>query len=328
MNLPPQEITIAVPVYKRRQYIKQAVASALNQSIPVRVVVVEDPSSDSTLETFVRDEFGSRIEFVKSPKWRGQFGNLNLCLDVCTTEWISILHDDDYLAPGFVEGMIELVRHAPNRALYRGQTILVDEHGQPEPNRPIPRLHGDWQGLALQDILYGSFPFAGQMFKLSTAKELGGFHEHCFFCGDWEMWARLIARGGAAQTGKVLAYCRSHDSWDRITNTSMRKGRHLATTYVQQKRILALLPRDSKIGFDRSAFLRDHPIPVRFLLRYGASLSPRLLAYHVGLLLLSRPPHQGYAIYQRCAKVGGVRFVRLSSMLWNRLNQGASQHLL
>jgi glycosyltransferase involved in cell wall biosynthesis len=321
MSVSANQITIAVPIYKRRQFVKQAVSSALDQSVPVRVMVVEDPGPDPTLESLVKGEFGPRIEYVKSPKWHGQFGNLNLCLDVCATEWISILHDDDYLAPGFVEAMIDLARHAPGEALYRGQTVFVDEHGQPTGEIPLRPVHGDWQRIGLRDIVYGPFPFPGQLFKVSTAKELGGFRESSCFCGDWEMWAKLIARGGAAETAIVVAYNRCHESWDRVTNAAVRNGRHISTTFVQQKRILALLPAGSKIRFDRVAFQKQNPMSIRFLLRHGASLRPRLLAYHVRLLLLSRPPHWQYAVYQQCARIGGAGFVRLSSRLWNRLHR-------
>jgi glycosyltransferase involved in cell wall biosynthesis len=321
MSLLAHQITIAVTVYNRRQFVKQAVASALDQTVPVRVIVVEDCGPDPTLESFVKDEFGSRIEYIRNPSRRGLFGNWNACMGLCATEWLSILHDDDYLAPGFVEAIIELARQAPGQALYLGQSVVVDEEGQPLAGNKLRPLNGDWKRIGLQDIVFGPFPFPGHVFKVSAARELGGFRESSYYCGDWEMWARLIARGGGAQTAKLAGYLRSHASWERGTNAVIRSGRQMPTTFVQQKRILALLPEDSKIGFDRAAFHQQSPLPVKFLLRYGASLRPRLLDYHVRLLLLSRPPHWRYAFYQQCAKVGGSRFVRLTSRLWNRMRR-------
>jgi hypothetical protein len=48
------------------------------------------------------NEIGPKIEYARNPRRRGPFGNWNACMDLCATEWLSILHDDDYLAPGFV----------------------------------------------------------------------------------------------------------------------------------------------------------------------------------------------------------------------------------
>jgi hypothetical protein len=46
-------------------------------------------------------------------------------------------------------------------------------------------------------------------------------------------------------------------------------------------------------------------------------MSPRLLRYHVGLLRLSRAPHWRYAVFQRLTRLGGARFVKLMSWIWN-----------
>jgi glycosyltransferase involved in cell wall biosynthesis len=322
MSLLANQITIAVTVYNRRYFLKQAVASAVNQSVPVRVVVVEDCGPDPDLESFIRGEFGPRVEYIRNPRRRGLFDNWNACMEACATEWLSILHDDDYLAPVFAEAMIDLARQAPSHALYFGRTILVDNQGQPTGGNPTRPVERDWHIIGLGDILYGPpFAFPGQLFKVSAAKELGGFRQSSYYCGDWEMWAKLIARGGAAQTEKAVAYFRSHDSCDRETNAIVRNGRQIPATFVQHKRVLALLPADSKVRLDRAAFYKQSPLPVQFLLRHAATLRPRLLAYHVGLLLLSRPPHWRYAVYQQCARLGGSAFVRLSSKLWNRLHR-------
>jgi glycosyltransferase involved in cell wall biosynthesis len=322
MSLLADQITIAVTVYNRRQYIKQAVASAVNQSIPVRVVVLEDCGPDPTLESFVKDEFGPKIEYIRNSRRRGLFGNWNACMDVCATEWLSILHDDDYLAPGFVESMIELADRAPGKALYFGRTIVVDERGKTLGENPIRPVNEDWHSVNLRDIVDGPpFSFPGQLFNVSAAKKVGGFRESSYYCGDWEMWAKLIAIGGATQSAKVSAFNRCHESLDKGTNAVIRNGRQIPATFVQQKRVFALLPEDSKIRFDRVAYQSRHPVPVLFLLRYGASWRPRLLVYHLRLLLLSRPPHWPYAVYQWCARVGGTGFVRLSSKLWNRMRR-------
>jgi glycosyltransferase involved in cell wall biosynthesis len=322
MSLQANQITIAVTVYNRRQFIKQAVASALNQTIPVRVLVVEDCGPDPALEALVKDEFGSKIEYIRNSRRRGLFGNWNACMDVCATEWLSILHDDDYLAPGFVEAMIDLSRQAPGSALYFGQTIRVDEQGKSATESQFPPVDGEWRRIGLRDALDSTpFPFPGQLFKISAAKEVGGFRENSYYCGDWEMWTKLIARWGAAQTAKVVACVRCHDSWDRGTSAVIRNGCRIPATIVQQKRVLALLPADSRIGFDWAAYRSANPLAVLFLLRYGASLRPLLLGYHLRLLLRSRSPHWRYAVYQQCARAGGASFVRLSSRLWNRLHR-------
>lgn len=323
MSLLANQITIAVTVYSRRQFIKQAVASAVNQSMPVRVVVVEDCGPDPALESFVKAEFGARIEYIRNSRRRGLFGNWNACLNACATEWVSILHDDDFLAPGFVEAMIELEKEAPGCALYLGRTLIVDEHGKPTPEQDGRTVSAPWMKRDLTDILYMPFSFPGHLFRGSDAKAVGGFRETSFMCGDWEMWAKLITLGGAAQSRRVVAFNRIHEGWDRGSNQAVRSGRYLPTAFAQHKRILALLAKSRALKRDRMDWQRRFPMSIRFLLRYGQTLSPRLLRYHVRLLLLSPAPHWRYALFQNMTRIGGVGFVKLASKIWRRLSSFA-----
>src|SRR5580658_7936336 len=106
LELRPEDITIAITVYSRREFVLGAIRSALAQTIPVKVIVVED-CGDPALRDFVLREFGSRIEYFRNPRNRGLFDNWNACLEYCRTPWISILHDDDLLHPIFVETMLK-----------------------------------------------------------------------------------------------------------------------------------------------------------------------------------------------------------------------------
>ena len=324
----PENITIAVTVYNRRQYVKQAIASALDQTAPVRVLVVEDCGPDSTLEGFVKAEFGSRIEYVRNPRRRGLFGNWNACLEWCRTEWISILHDDDFLAPNFVETILKLAGAAPGLDLYFGQTVLVNEQGEPVPGSPFPAVAGPWKKIALTDVLYGSpLSFPGQLFRVASALGAGGFRASSCYCGEWEMWAKLIARGGAAQTREFLGFFREHGAWDRGTNQVLRSGKAIPAAIVQHKRVLALLPPEGRIRFNRRDYQRRRPIPVMCLLRFGQTMSPRLLRYHAGLLRLSRAPHWRYVVFQQLTRLGGARFVKLMSWIWNRCRGDSEKRL-
>jgi glycosyltransferase involved in cell wall biosynthesis len=317
-RMDPKQITIAITVYNRRQYLKQAISSALAQTIPVRVMVVEDCGPDPSLQSFVKSEFGARIEYVRNPKRRGLFGNWNACLELCQTEWITILHDDDFLAPEFIEAIIELETEAPGCALYLGRTLVVNERGEPAPEQDSRTVPGRWMKRELMDILYLPFWFAGHLFRVSDATAVGGFRATSFMCGDREMWANLIALGGAAQSSRVVAFNRGHEGWDRGSIQAARSGRHIPTTIAQHKRILALMPRSKALKFDRIGWQRRSPMSTRFLLRYGGTLSPRLLRYHVRLLLLSPAPHWRYAVFQHLTRMFGPGFVRCASALWNR----------
>src|SRR5271168_1455616 len=117
MQLRAADITIAITVFNRRDYVLGAMRSALEQTVPVKVIVVEDCGPDKGLRDFIVDEFGSRVEYFRNPRNRGLFDNWNACMEYCRTTWFSILHDDDLLLPDFVEKMLKVAAEAPGRGL-------------------------------------------------------------------------------------------------------------------------------------------------------------------------------------------------------------------
>jgi glycosyltransferase involved in cell wall biosynthesis len=319
MELKPEHITIAVTVYNRRDYVLDAIHSALAQTVPVKVVVVEDCGPDAGLREFVTREFGNRIQYFRNPKNRGLFDNWNACIEYCPTPWLSILHDDDQLRPDFVATMLALTQNAPGRALYHGQSVVLDEN---ERLIPGPRLitNGGWRDIDLVEIADQHFimMFAGNLFSVAAARAIGGARPNSYYTGDWDLWFRLAVRGGAAQTAAEVAVARSHEGADRGSTRVERMGWRWALENVQRKRNLALLRREKGIviPFDRTKHLKESPIQSRVLMRYANGYSRRLLNYNAWLFTHSTPPHARYAFLQLLVRLFGPRFLNWRN--WSR----------
>lgn len=321
----PEQVTIAVTVFSRRQYIKRAVASALAQTQPVRVIVVEDCGPDRGLQEFVTAEFGERIEYFRNPARRGLFDNWNACLEHCQTAWLSILHDDDYLTPNFVASMVKLSQQQPECGLYYGHYEVVDDQGNFRPELGVPPVAGESQRIQLSD-LYQSTPiaFAGTLFGADAVRSVGGFNPHSQFAGDWEMWSKLVARYGGAATRDQVSYVLSHYGTDRGSIVVMRSGKAQALNYVQRKRIVAMLKaQGTTLPIDRRRDQALMPVSVRMLLECGGSMSPRLLRYNLKLLALSRSPNWAHAGAKVLFGAAGWRGVRMASRVWNRFKAAA-----
>ena len=317
VGMSPEEITIAVTVYNRRQFLRQAIASALNQTVPVRVIVVEDCGPDATLREFVRKEFGSRIEYFRNPRRRGLFDNWNVCLELCQTPWLSILHDDDFLEPTFIGTMLDLAHKAPDCGFYFGQASIVDHHGKFLRDVPLPASDAYHQVDLLSFANANPVLFPGQLLRVDYARLLGGFRATSLFAGDWEMWFKLSAAYGSAQTRQAVAFVRAHGGDERGTRQIERSGKKFGVDNVQRKRNLAILRRMGwHVTFERQP-RGWAPLPSRLLLEHAATYSPRLLCYNFRLFLNSEPPHWRYALFQAVVRILGPGFVRLLSRIWN-----------
>lgn len=324
----PGEITIAVTVFDRRDFIEQALASALAQSLPVRVMVVEDYSPDAGLQSFVVSKFGSRITYHRNSRRRGLFDNWNACLEQCPTPWLCLLHDDDFLAPDFVEAMVELAGEIPGKGLYYGRCSFVDSSGRIAVTPPAP-AGPRWRAAdVVSAALFNPVTFPGELFRADYARALGGFRPTSLFTGDWDMWFKLALHHGAAGTSRVVGNSRSHQAEGRGTVRVERNGKYQALIAMQAKKNTALLrQRGIAVRYDRKAALKSYPVPARYLLENAAGFSPRMLAYNVGQLLCSTPAHSVHRTFQTLARWLGPGFVKAASKLCNTLKgSGRSQH--
>ena len=97
------KITIAIPVYERYEYFEEALNSAINQSVTCRIIVVDNASQTKSFETQITKTANSNIKYYRNHKNLGMVGNWNECIKLTTTEWLTILHDDDILFPDFIK---------------------------------------------------------------------------------------------------------------------------------------------------------------------------------------------------------------------------------
>jgi glycosyltransferase involved in cell wall biosynthesis len=318
MPLRPEDITIAVTVYSRRDFVLGAIRSALNQTIPVRVIVVEDCGPDAGLRDFILSEFGNRIVYFCNPKNRGLFDNWNACMEYCTTPWLSILHDDDSLEPCFVEAMLSLAELAPTRGIYFGQSALLHEGRL---SQPPPATWNRWRDIEAAELAESCFVmFPGQLFRIQDAKAVGGFRKTSYLTGDWELWFNVVLRSGGAQSDRVVSTVRSHFGKDRGSSLVERRGVKWVLDNVQRKRNLLKLRREKgiSVSFDRAKFLKDSPIPSRLLLRDAHWFSPRMLNYNAWVFKNSAAPNIAYRALQAAVGLFGPATLRGCSKLWNR----------
>lgn len=317
-----KNITIAITVYDRQDYLRRAISSALTQCCAgqPQVIVVEDCGPDANLRETITNEFRESIQYLRNPRRRGLFDNWNACIEACQTPWLCILHDDDFLEPTFVESMTELSVAVPGRALYYGLANVVDAAGnllEEQPRSESLKWHeldlGDW-------ARYDPVCFPAQLFNVAAARAVGGFRAASRYCADWEMWFKLALNYGTAATNRVVANYREHHSIGRGTSDVDISGRKYACVNMQRKRHMAWLrQRKPAVRFNRRALFNESPLPSRFILQYGYAFPRRMLRYNAGLLLISTAPHFGYRLVQVFATLFSWRSLRVASSLFNLL---------
>ncbi len=108
------KVLIIIVTYNGEKWIEQCIQSALNSSIPVDIFVVDNGSTDSTLEILKR--YGCKIVLTKTDTNLG-FGKANnLGLQYAIEkeyDYVYLLNQDAYLEPNTIEEMLNISQKHP-----------------------------------------------------------------------------------------------------------------------------------------------------------------------------------------------------------------------
>lgn len=184
------KVTIAIPCYERKDFFKEAIDSALNQTVKCKIIAVDNNSSHRYFEEVCREK---GISYYRNETNIGLYPNIGRCFELSETEYVKILDDDDILSPVYIESFLKAIEKYPDTDIFFSN---YDEliSGKEESHDYI--MPFGYLGPGKKIIEYGikydlSFPFMSstirktKIFKKSNLKSIeGGF--------DWE-WIYSLA---------------------------------------------------------------------------------------------------------------------------------------
>jgi len=323
MLLRGEDISIGVTVFRRLDYLEQALESAVNQTIPVKVCLYDDGCEDHDGLKRILDRFSGRVMYSRNPENLGLFQNMNQCIWKSPTPWVSVLHDDDALAKDFVERILAVAPKVDQCSLFVGGTTYINFTNHPfYIKNEHPEI--EWRHVPVEELaVKNPCSFPGQLMLAATAIKLGGFPEKSLYTGDWELWFKLTQAGGTVQLGANLSYYRSHLDTNRGTTVANRSGRKFACCAAQVKRNLARLRAGGhEPRFDRTQWLHDQSPLYRDLLVYSWTMPGWLLRYNRQLLLLTKRTTYASRALNLVSKIfgnPGLRLAGLARLLGERL---------
>jgi glycosyltransferase involved in cell wall biosynthesis len=128
---PAPEVAVVIGAYDRDTYLRDAVRSVLEQTVPrssVEILVTknfEGPELDAEL---ARDGVMTRLDR------EGRIGTWLLnAIRATRAPIVTLLDDDDLYAPGRLARLLEVFREHPEVGFYRNRVEMVDPDGRPLP---------------------------------------------------------------------------------------------------------------------------------------------------------------------------------------------------
>ena len=207
--------SVMLPTFEPDEKLLAALRSVLAQALPpaaMQITVVDDASTPGLTRSLVRTaDPDGRVEVVEHEQRLGLAGNWNRAIALARGELVHLLHQDDYVRPGFFAAIDRGLRAAPGAGRAFCRSRIVDGAGRPikasSRLRWLAGLIPDWLP-AIAERQRIQTPAA--VVRRSTYETLGGFRPELSQAVDWEMWVRIAAAYPVWYEPRCLAVYRRH----------------------------------------------------------------------------------------------------------------------
>ena len=217
----PPRVSVVVPSYNHRPYLEEALASALETSLPLELVVVDDGSTDGSTELLGSwAEKDGRLRYYPQEN-AGAHAALNRGIALARGELVLILNSDDVFLPGRIEVLADAFAADPGLALAGSWLEVIDTAGKKlgikEGWRSLPPPWQKKDGLGrLGDpalsLLESNYLSTTSNFAFRRSSAAGRPFRNLRYAHDWNFALELAARGSVLLLEEPLVKYRVHPS--------------------------------------------------------------------------------------------------------------------
>ncbi len=93
--------SIVIPVFNRAHLVSRAINSALAQTVPCEILLVDHGSTDNIAT--VASHYGKRIRYIRRDVDQGPIASWKDGAEQATSEYLHFTYDDDWIQPKFIE---------------------------------------------------------------------------------------------------------------------------------------------------------------------------------------------------------------------------------
>ncbi len=128
----PKTLGISIPTYKRPDFLKKCILSAIKYSnnIPIQIFVVDDSLSNTN--DSVIDELTHKYDFIHYTKNTVNLGidkNISACIDICSCDYSWVIGEDDVFLPGSIERVYNAIQKGNYEFIFSNYSYADENHG-------------------------------------------------------------------------------------------------------------------------------------------------------------------------------------------------------
>lgn len=197
------KVSIHIISFNQKDYIAEAIESAVKQDYSnLEVVISDDASTDGTAEIIstYQQRYPHRIVSLLNKNNVGVTKNANRALCKCTGKYIAFQGGDDVLMPGKITAQVEWFEKDEERVLCGHQVEVFYQDGSRRPHSRTRWLFSGtrwlFSGTGPEKVIrYGTFGATSIMVRADKIPDYG-FDELMAVVSDHFLWIEILAGGG------------------------------------------------------------------------------------------------------------------------------------
>ena len=200
-------VTILMPVYNCREYVREAIDSILGQTFrDFEFLIIDDGSTDDTNE-IIRKYSDDRIIIHKNEKNLGLIATLNKGLDLAKGRYIARMDGDDISVSNRFEQQFKFMESNPQVGLCGTWFETFSENKRVETTKYLT----DDSDIRLKQLYQIHLSHGTCMFRTSVLKENNLYFDPEFIhAEDYELWTRIAMYTRFANVPQVLYKVRNN----------------------------------------------------------------------------------------------------------------------
>ena len=179
-------VSICIPTYNRKDYLKETLDSILAQTYKdYEIVIVDDGSADGT------EDMLKQLGFPITYHWQENSGDAaarNKLTELARGQYISFIDSDDLLLPDAIEKLVKIMQTEDEDVIAYGSYLRIDQNGKVYGRCKRKLYGGNITKYLFQTVFVHS---CGSMFPKKILKDSTVFDTSLKVCSDYDFWLRL-----------------------------------------------------------------------------------------------------------------------------------------
>ena len=184
-------VSVIIPAYNCAGMISRAIDSALNQDVPVEIIVIDDGSTDNLEQVMRAYRDNPALSFVKNKQNLGAAGSRNRGVALAKGGYVAFLDADDYWEKGKLKQQLAKMQETDCVLCCTARELMTPE------GKLTGRIIPVKEKITYRELLHhNSINCSSVVLLTEVAREFPMEHDDSH--EDYITWLRILRKGGFA----------------------------------------------------------------------------------------------------------------------------------